>query len=473
MEYKDEEWLESLVIGGTPGHENSLISGDFENSTDGENNTNNSSNQSCKAVIVVYTNNDMYNNSEKVSIYFSVLNNTLPFLIEYWVEDLSGNIAKSPYNTTNTNAKSWTPRIDEDDKVFKVKARLYQNCSGTEQIAESEETIIVIGDMTDTETTIDIEEMYLGTDNKIEFGQPLRARFRIYKGDESKSSVEFWIEDSSNQKISQTSKALFYKKFTEYELTVPIQIKPNCNEKYNDGQYKLVAEGLDIRKEMGINVESITSSMCPSSSSSSSSSSTSSGSSSSSSSTANSKINYQLLNFNNNFESGKETTTELLIHNDNEGHSFEIWSYIYKGSKSYSGDREENKQIVELSAGESAIIELRNYIEAKPDEYKFKIKIKKDSQKTNKELTEDVIIIEKTHENGVSQKTIDKNLIESLEIFPNSNKAPNKITGNVVYESQSAKSKKIAPILFLAAVFILAIIMIKQAKPIRKLIQKL
>ncbi|MFC1732740.1 lamin tail domain-containing protein [candidate division KSB1 bacterium] len=462
MEFSDGEWIESCEIGGSPGKENC-----FNNDGTGNINTTNSTNTTnttidpteCKAIIVVYTDKEMYNDTDKVNIYFALYNDSFPFTIEYWVEDSIGNIVKSKYNTTNTNTKTWTPSLDEKDGIFYVKSNLYLDCGNETKTGDSESMIIVFNGNAErkTESTILIKEAYLGSDNKIEFGQPLRINVEIYKGDESKSSVEFWVENS-NEKVSQTTKALFYDKFTEYDITIPIQLKPNCNNKYPDGAYKIVAEGLDLRAEMTVNIEGITSSLCPSSSSSSSTSSSSSSSSTSSygSSGTEQKISYQLLNFNSNIVVGEEMINELLIQNDDEVHTFEAWSYIYKGSKSYSGEREGNRQKVELSPGESVIVELNNIVDdAEPGDYKFKVKIKKDNQKTNHEITKEISIKEQEKNN----EQIEANKITINEGLKDlGNNSMKKISGNTVYSGSASRSKKLSLVLLLCSIFLIALI---------------
>lgn len=66
---------------------------------------------------------------------------------------------------------------------------------------------------------------------------------------------------------------------------------------------------------------------------------------------------------------------------DNQPHVIKLWSYVYRGSKVYSGTREGNLIIITITPNSSEEIKLENTVEADPGTYKLKIKINKDDQK--------------------------------------------------------------------------------------------
>src|SRR3989344_6113402 len=366
LEYFDDVgWVESHDSGGTPGRENFIP---ILNETDTNNNTtgNSTGTEECKAIIVAYTDKEAYNITDKISLYFALYNGSFPFKIEYWIEDSSGNIVKSKYNTTNTDKKTWTHELDERDGIFYLKSNLYLNCWNETRNGYSESMFLVFNSNLEKrmESYINIEEVYTDSDSKIEFGQILRIKAEIYKGDESSSTVEFWVENTEGEKASQTSSALFYNKFTEYDVTIPIQLKPSCNNEYQDGTYAVALEGFDIREEKNVEINGITKSLCPSSSISSAKTTSESGSDNKEGSAVKeTKISYQLLNFKNAIKPNEGIVNELLIQNDDEIHTFDVWSYVYRGSKSYSGEREGNRQSLELSPGEAAIVQLENIVD--------------------------------------------------------------------------------------------------------------
>ena len=161
---------------------------------------------------------------------------------------------------------------------------------------------------------------------------------------------------------------------------------------------------------------------------------------------------------NKNIEVDKEFTTKIKFdNNDDQNINIKLWSYVYRGSKSYSGDREENKKEFVLKANSLDIVELSNIVdEAEPGNYKFKVLVNKNNQKTNNQIIKDVIINEdiKTEKIYVKQskETIDTEIKKQI--------ANNVLTGNIVYESTSEKAKNLVPIFIIILLTLLNIILI-------------
>jgi hypothetical protein len=56
------------------------------------------------------------------------------YSIEYWVEDVAGNIIKSKIITNNQEEKSFTPKISETDKIFWIRNEIiYSGCNITKK----------------------------------------------------------------------------------------------------------------------------------------------------------------------------------------------------------------------------------------------------------------------------------------------------------------------------------------------------
>tara|TARA_Y100000034_G_scaffold136537_1_gene213685 strand:+ start:720 stop:2054 length:1335 start_codon:yes stop_codon:yes gene_type:complete len=114
---------------------------------------------------------------------------------------------------------------------------------------------------TNLESKIEIEKIYLGEDEKAKFGDNLRVKIKIFKGDTDKYSISAWIEDNQ-EKISKRTKFNIEEKYQEQTFTIPIQIFPNCDKKFEDNHYTLKVEGLDITKQETIKIEDITKNLC-------------------------------------------------------------------------------------------------------------------------------------------------------------------------------------------------------------------
>jgi len=108
---------------------------------------------------------------------------------------------------------------------------------------------------------IRINKAYLGSDNQAKFGDNLRVRLDVYKGNTTKEEVRIYIK-GNDEKISKITRFKISNVYTNHTLTVPIQIFPNCNSKYKDGIYKIIVEGLEEASEELIEIRGITNNLC-------------------------------------------------------------------------------------------------------------------------------------------------------------------------------------------------------------------
>ena len=67
-------------------------------------------------VSIKFYNKILLSNETNISI------NSLNYTIDYWIEDLAGNIVKNRVTTSNQDEKSFTPKVDESDKILVVKS---------------------------------------------------------------------------------------------------------------------------------------------------------------------------------------------------------------------------------------------------------------------------------------------------------------------------------------------------------------
>jgi len=146
-------------------------------------------------------------------------------------------------------------------------------------------------------------------------------------------------------------------------------------------------------------------------------------------------------------------TIHIKIRNNrNESKIFDTWSYIYRGSKCYSQDREENKKTIIVSPASENSTELENQlnldeIKENNNTYKFKVKILRTEIKTPKEFTYNLTInitvnvtldSAMTSNNTLTTKTL---TTESKEEFLN---------GSAIseYKSKGEIAKGFAPYIF-------------------------
>ncbi|MEE9525281.1 MAG: lamin tail domain-containing protein [Candidatus Woesearchaeota archaeon] len=290
------------------------------------------------------------------------------------------------------------------------------------------------------DSKFDIDTIYdLGSDDVAKFGQTIRVKVNLYKGDETKSVLRMWIADG-DEKISKESKITISTKYTNVSLAVPIQLYPNCNEKYDDGDYDIFIgwTSEDFEEDsFPLEVEDITDSLCEIVKV------------EKSSTTSAKKFEYNLVSNPDEIKSGEEFDIRVELNNhDDEDYDIDIWSYVYKGNKAYSGGREDNKKSFVLEKGSSETIKLRNTVDAAPGDYNLKIKIIKNNQKTAKEITNTLRVIEEVSEGGYAEGIVGKasGILKWREAF--------------VYESTSFKAKNLVPLLFIILLSLFVIILI-------------
>lgn len=290
----------------------------------------------------------------------------------------------------------------------------------------------------ETESSLKIEKIYFGSDDKAKFGDSLRVKIDAYKGNSTKQSVSAYLEKGSTE-ISKRTKFNLYTKFTNYTLTVPIQILPNCNQKFDDQEYYLIVEGLDTKDEEKVKVEGITTSLCETVTV---------------ASTKGSKeMTYEILETPTEISTKDNIKTKIKIYNNStESKKVKAWTYLYNGPKCITGDREANLKEADIPAQSSLVLDLNNNIVSgtSPGEYNLKLKVLEGDKKTPTEFTQSVNVL--ATEKDAKQETTQ-----------NTETKINELTGNVIYENSSEKSKKIA-IYFLNAILItLIVIFIKKS----------
>ncbi len=429
---------------------------------------------SCNISLSIYTDKQIYENSEKIEFQHTLSNESFPFEIEYWVSDLFDTIVKERVITKNTNKKTYTPKIDEKEAVLIIKSAISTACNNTNNNILAEKIVIVKNSNFSLQNVskIVIEKI---SKEELSFGDLFEVDVKIYKGDTRKTAIEAYLSDGE-AKISGITSLNLENKFREYALSIPIQIKSNCNDKYNNGKYYLIVEGLDQKEMKELLVSGNIDSFCTKTATTKKSSTTTNSANTEQQKTG--KL-YELIS--NEYEeiSGKFISLVKLNNPDEKSHMYTIWSYLYEGQKSYSGEREENKISLSLDAQNSNEIILKNKIdENAPQELNLKIKILREDRKTPYEITKR-ISINKTTQNieNITADTLYKTeampseLLETFELFESNQTKTNitekeekslpQITGRAVYVSSNEKIKDYSIYLVIFLLFIIGLAILK------------
>ncbi|MEM4336954.1 MAG: lamin tail domain-containing protein [Candidatus Woesearchaeota archaeon] len=187
----------------------------------------------------------------------------------------------------------------------------------------------------------------------------------------------------------------------------------------------------------------------------------------------NQKFSYELINFEENIYSGEEAKAILLIKNDNKPHIIKVSAYIYRGPKKYSEIYEES---FTLTRNEDKTLEISLHNNASPGDYKLKIKINKDNQKTDYEITQNITILkvaqyneeetngdednEEKNNQVTNQKFLKEKELDNENNFQNNLYNTNNTTIPVVYKSPASTMFEIIPLLIIIFLSAFSIVLI-------------
>ena len=404
---------------------------------------------SCDVALQLKTNESIfYENGQSLKFTLELNNESFPYVIEYWIEDLFGNIVKPKINTTNTNEKSWKTNIEEQDRVLFMKAIAHPSCSDDNLSNNAVQKMFVVtkNQMEETpsssapkeeNSTINVSDINPQTAS---YGGMVSADLQIYKGGTDKYSISVWVE-KDGKTISEKTKANLKTKYSSYKVTLPVRIDPDCDGKLDEGTAQLVVEGLGAQAEKEITVQGTEKDSCPASSA-----------ASGSDTTTKAKNSVAIQDFPAQINAWDTARVKVEVI-DTEDADYQMWSYLYRGSKCYScasGEKDDNVVSFSVKEGKPKVVEM--LVTADPEledgEYSLAVKYQKDDQKTIHSLTEKVYLKASSKD---ETRTINQTmpLLSAAASLPVSTSKKIQAQeqpdydGIVVYESTSEKSKKI------------------------------
>ena len=405
LEFWNNEWVESNNKGGSPGEKNSPHT------------------EYCNIELNLNTDKEIYLENETVKFQNLLSDESHQYIISYYITDLFNNLIKEPKNTSNNNEKSFTPYIFETEQVFMIHNELiFIDCNNTNNNTKTNKTIIIKGNKI-KESKIGISKI----DKTLEFGDTLWANLEIYKGNSSNGRLDIYLQRGEDR-ITKKSKLDLKTNYQEYKLSIPINIPFDCQNKFENGTYRLIIEGFDLIEETEVNIagrkeicfnimkekDNNTNKIKESQEE-----------------IKEGNIKLELINYPKEIEIDQEFQVELRIDNQKfTKQKISIYSYVYSGPISISGEREENKQEFEIDTNSQKEIKLKNKVFKFKNNTKLKIKYTIDGK--DNEITESINVLLKEEE-AAEQYT------ETEKYQPS---ALNSITTNAIYESSGEVSKK-------------------------------
>jgi len=250
-----------------------------------------------------------------------------------------------------------------------------------------------------------------------------KTRFLIYGSNQRIiSDLLFNKITSYSECQGSTAVELNVEENKTYIVIIPFFIYPDCDNHYDKGNYNITLRicrpsGSSWTKydEKTLNFSvsgknSVLCPVCPSSSCSTTRTTTASSSTATAISTKG--VSYSVIEYPLKLEDN--FSMKVVITNNDETKSFEIWSYVYSGNLCYSeGCREGNKIKINVNKNSSSITQLSNQLILSMNEidqsksYKLKIKILKEGLKTAKEFTYNLSSSELSLENSTEKNEVE------------------------------------------------------------------
>jgi len=331
-------------------------------------------------------------------------------------------------------------------------------------------------DNSQEQSSIEIKEIYYGSDGLVKLGETARVKVEVYKGNTGKSSIKAYVKDDKNKRITAKDSSFLLKtKYQTYDLTIPIQLKPLCDEDTGEREYILFVEGLGLKQEAEINIDGIDHKLCKYYDEGTTTSKTKT-----STITKKGTFSSNIIQWPQKLKQGELFYVETELNNNkDEDIEVSLWSYIGKGKKSYS-DKEKNLKKFVVSEKEVQKIQLLNEVpdDLEPGEYEIKVGIKRSDIKSTKYLRQNIIVEQSAQNNTCiiyqeyETKTDEKdfeNKITSLattesqkyehkydkdieQVKPDSN--------SIIYESSTIKANKLVPYIIILTLLTLTISLI-------------
>ncbi|HLD97511.1 MAG TPA: hypothetical protein VI934_04160, partial [Candidatus Nanoarchaeia archaeon] len=320
-----------------------------------------------------------------------------------------------------------TPKIDGLDQSFMIMAEL-ENCT-------SSASLLVTSVRTPSSPEISIEP---GKDI-IDSDESLYVDIEVNPGNSSQE-LNVYLSDG-NRKISKTT-SVHLPAHAASTLTAAISPNNRCQQ---SGSYLLRAEAGELSASRPIAINQAASCQEKSQIS------TDSADAVIKQPKTEAKLEYELASIPVKVDTNQSFIVELYLNNSgNIPLSADAWSYVYRGSISYSGERMQNLVHLALVPGQENRIYFNLSADVPETElYKVKLRINSSARKTLIELTRDLFITVPSR--NITQSVLEKSapVTKARELSP--------VTGNIVsehyavYESPSAKTAKLT-LFFLLAV---------------------
>lgn len=145
-------------------------------------------------------------------------NSELPYIAEYWIEDVFGNIIKKKINTTNTLFKTFTIKSINPTTLI-LKSKLYSYSCNDKNIDNNQDIEVILM----RNTTTRFEPLEIKDINII--GNYVFVDIKAFNNG-TKNNIKIWLE-SNDKKISNDFELSVLSRNEPFEFKVPIFFSSN------------------------------------------------------------------------------------------------------------------------------------------------------------------------------------------------------------------------------------------------------
>jgi hypothetical protein len=86
------------------------------------------------------------------------------------------------------------------------------------------------------------------------FGDIVDIKLNVYRGNTGKYAVYVRVEDDNEKDVSEEAILHVFTKYIDYKIKIPVQLKLNCNDKYDEDEYIIFVEGLNEQVSQEIKI---------------------------------------------------------------------------------------------------------------------------------------------------------------------------------------------------------------------------
>lgn len=304
------------------------------------------------------------------------------------VEDISGRAVKSYTSWTNVTVSSskmvhYSPTLRGE--VFVIRFFIEHLGCGDDNLGDNSDVGVVVDSGYRMEKPfLEIKEVLdIGLDGIAYWGNTIRAKVAVYKGNNSKTTLSFWAEDDEGKKASRVTTMKVFEDFRNVTATLPLEIVDNCNGKLKDGGYTLVFDGLDGRAKEKLVIAKPPQGLCTGVRK--------------SSYGGNNSFSFFIEKIPQEIRAGDQFSLPIHFIGDDIERKGNVWAYVYRGPKSYSGEREGNKKNFLVGAEKEKSVDLPIMLDDEMEEgvYKIKVQVLLDERKTAQEFTDEIFVRKK------------------------------------------------------------------------------